>query len=282
MAAYSKALKVGERATHAGRNDVHSLNTLSAFWPIGAPSAMKRLFMDSDGPPVFSSFVLHPCNFPLNRPFGTFASIARGRWLRTVDRARKYMSEVSSPWIRGGRPLVSSAPANEIAVCESPTTEGNPPQVEGVLFRGEPFLHPEERFIHNVVWSHQMGHLLPPRQGRSTYKDSLLGSARQGDPWPLAPNQGPWGSSSRASRRTWSTGCRKHPAGTRPEPQGVAALRSRIAVPTRLGRNKQGDPWVPGTRRGPMGFLAKSDLAYGYDKEVQRRSGTVARATGRG
>ena len=174
MAAYRKAPKVGVRTTLASRTDVHCLNTLSDFWPIGTLAAMKRLFMDSGGPSPPP--VSHPCSYMLTGVIGTFASIRRASRLRTVGQARHRMSEVSSCWDAGGRMSLSSAPASEIAVCEPPTTDSNVLGLERVLFRGEPFLRQEERFIHNVVRSRQAGRLFPPRLDR-TNRDLPRGSA---------------------------------------------------------------------------------------------------------
>jgi hypothetical protein len=238
---------------------------------------MKRLFMDSGGPSPPP--VSHHCSSMLDRGFGTFASTPPATRLRTVGQARHRMSEVSSRGDAGGRMSLSSAPANEIAVCEPPTTDSNVLGLERVLFRGEPFLRQEERFIHNVVWSRQAGRLFPPRSDR-TNKDSLLGS-KQGDPWVRGTYYGPIGFLGKGGvavpgvSSCWEQPLRPRPAPTTSRPQGVAVLRGRVAVPTRLGRDKQGDPWVPGTRREPVGFLAKSDLAYGNDREVRRPSGTV-------
>jgi hypothetical protein len=271
MAAYNKAPKVGVRTTLAGRTDVHCLNTLSDFWPIGTLAAMKRLFMDSGGPSPPP--VSHHCSSMLDRGFGTFASTPPATRLRTVGQARHRMSEVSSRGDAGGRMSLSSAPANEIAVCEPPTTDSNVLGLERVLFRGEPFLRQEERFIHNVVWSRQAGRLFPPRSDR-TYKDSLLGSNPQQTGGPVVPgsNQGPRGSAAKASWlhrvvRLWEAfgrnetqatgscgparpGGGTHPSG--PRQQGLL-LRER---PDR----EQGDPWPLAENQGPWGSAAKPTL----------------------
>ena len=183
------------------------------------------------------------------------------------------MSEVSSCWDAGG---CSSQPLNslhKVAVCEPSTTGGNVFRLERVLFRGEPFLHQEERFIHNVVRSRQVGHLFPPPSDR-TYKDSLLGSNPQQTGEPVVPgtNQGPRGSAAKASwlhrivglweafgrdetHATGSCGPTRpggwtHPSG--PRQQGLL-LRER---PDR----EQGDPWPLAENQGPWGSAAKPTL----------------------
>jgi len=260
MAAYNKAPKVGVRTTLAGRTDVHCLNTLSDFWPIGTLAAMKRLFMDSGGPPLPP--VSHPCSSTINREIGTFASTPPATRLRTVAQARHRMSEVSSRGDAGGRMSLSSAPANEVARCEPATTVGNAPQVERTLTSVDEVL----RFC----WA---GSLFPPRPDR-TNKDSLLGSNPQQTGEPVVPgtNQGPRGSAAKASwlhrivglweafgrdetHATGSCGPTRpggwtHPSG--PRQQGLL-LRER---PDR----EQGDPWPLAENQGPWGSAAKPTL----------------------
>jgi hypothetical protein len=184
MAAHSKAPKVGVKAVFAGCIDAYYLNSLHEFWPIRAQAAMKRLFMDSDGRP--GSFVSHPCGCPLNRSFGTFASIARATRLRTVDRARNRMSAVNSPWIGGGRRLVSPAPANEVARCEPFTTERNAPQVEDTS---------TVTSVDEVLRSRQEGCPFPPRPDATRTPSS---GASRGTHGFVAPTADPWGSPAKA------------------------------------------------------------------------------------
>jgi hypothetical protein len=232
---------------------------------------MKRLFMDSGGPSPPP--VSHPCSYTLTGVIGTFASIRWANRLRTVGPARHRMSEVSSCWDAGGCSSQLSNSLNKVAVCEPSTTDGNVLGLERVLFRGEPFLRQEERFIHNVVWSRQAGRLFPPRSDR-TYKDSLLGSNPQQTGGPVVPgsNQGPRGSAAKASWlhrvvRLWEAfgrnetqatgscgparpGGGTHPSG--PRQQGLL-LRER---PDR----EQGDPWPLAENQGPWGSAAKPTL----------------------
>ncbi len=208
MAAYIRAPQVSVRATLAGRADARCLDTLRDFWSIGMPSAMKRLFMDSDGQAVFSPSLPHACTYTLNRPDGTFASIARGRCLRTVDQARKCMGQFRSRWMRGGWTPQFSVALNNVARCEPATTERNAPQVGrlgprplqslnvflGDVFCGKPIFYRGLRFIHKVLRFCEDGCLYPsgPRQQGLLIRERPV--RRQGDPWPLAPNQGPWAS----------------------------------------------------------------------------------------
>ena len=174
----------------------------------------------------------------------------------------------------GGMHVSTLEPLNKVAVCELSTTDSNVLGLERVLFRGEPFLRQEERFIHNVVWSRQAGRLFPPRSDR-TYKDSLLGSNPQQTGEPVVPgtNQGPRGFAAKASwlHRVvgpWEAFGRNETQATGscgPARQGgcthLSGPRQQGLLLRERPDSEQGDPWVPGTKPGAMGFLGKGVLA---------------------
>ncbi len=123
------------------------------------------------------------------------------------------MSEVSSPWMRGGRTSQVLVAAKKVAVRGPSTTDSNAPQVEGVLFRAEPFLHHEEGFLPKLLRFGRAESFFQPGRGR-TNKNSLLGSTPQyaGDPWPLTSARGHGVS---AAKPTWRRLVRARPRGFR-------------------------------------------------------------------
>jgi hypothetical protein len=179
------------------------------------------------------------------------------------------MSEVSSPWVRGGWTSQFSVAAKKVAVRGPSTTDSNVLQVEGVLFWAKPFLHQEAGFVHSLLRFCRAETLFQPRRGRT--KNSLLGSTPQhaGDPWLLTSARGHGVS---AAKPTWwrlvardPEACDNYVPFT-----GVAVLRSRGSVPVwtaTTGPSPSGAPWpqaggptVPGPKPGTVGFRGNGDV----------------------
>jgi hypothetical protein len=112
------------------------------------------------------------------------------------------------------------------------------------------------------------------RRAWAANKDSLLGEcpASKGNHGSL-DQPGTHGGSSAKATRTWSSGLWKRTGETEARACSIhKALRLCKAgslfsprqarttrTPPRECDNKQGDPWVPGTSQGPIGFLGKGN-----------------------
>jgi len=180
------------------------------------------------------------------------------------------MSEQRRRWMRGGYTTQFSVVAQKVAVRGPSTTDSNAPQVEGVLFRGEPFLHQQERLIHKLLRFYRAESLFQPRLGR-TNKNSLLGSTPQhaGDPRSLRSSRDRGVS---AAKPTWRRLVARDPEAfdnyvpftgvAVPRGRGFAPVWTATTgpFPTEAPWPQAGGPTVPGPKPGTVGFRGNGDV----------------------
>ena len=223
-------------------------------------ASMRRL-IDSDRSAAVSLLVPHPCSCTRGLSVGAFSSVRRARRLRIANgHAGCRMSRFTrGRWVSVGRTSQLSAPVNNVAVCERSTTDGTllgpgtrPVSIHKVLRLAK------REVCSRRAWAAQTG--TPPRECPASKGNH--GSLDQ---------PGTHGGSSAKATRTWSSGLWKRTGETEARACSIHKVlrlckagnlfpprRDRTTrTPPRECDNKQGDPWVPGTSQGPIGFLGK-------------------------
>jgi len=260
LAVHSKTSEIGVSDAPTDRSDLRRLNPPNELSPAMTLSAMRQL-IDSDRSPAFSLLVPHPCSCTRGRSAGAVSSVRRAGRLRIASgHARHRISGFTrGRWVSGGRTSQPSVQwQKSLCVSVQPPTA--------------PFSDLERVRSRSTRCCGSAKREVCSRRAWTANKDSLLGEcpASKGNHGSL-DQPGTRGGSSAKAARTWSSGLWKRTGETEARPCSIHKVlrlckagslfpprRDRTTrTPPRECDNKQGDPWVPGTSQGPIGFLGK-------------------------
>jgi hypothetical protein len=260
LAVHSRGSQVVVSDAPTDRSDLRRLNPPNELSPAMTLSAMRQL-IDSDRSPAFSLLVPHPCSCTRGRSAGAVSSVRRAGRLRIASgHARHRISGFTrGRWVSGGRTSQPSVQwQKSLCVSVQPPTA--------------PFSDLERVRSRSTRCCGSAKREVCSRRAWTANKDSLLGEcpASKGNHGSL-DQPGTRGGSSAKAARTWSSGLWKSTGETEARACSIHKVlrfckagslfpprRDRTTrTPPRECDNKQGDPWVPGTSQGPIGFLGK-------------------------